>query len=452
MSGVEVEELDQRPADDEQVTRGEREVREARDLEPEIAEAVGEHREQRRLGGPADGQAVAADEPRGGDRREPEGAAGEHDGEVALAVAEAGPDDGEDSGCDGQRDALLPAVGEEHVRRDEDRAERGEHERRGEPLERPCPAADLPRARSGEEHGRKRAGRGERRSGAVASLEGEEPDRLHTDHRGHRGEQHVPAARHGDDRRRAEHDDREREPDGDDPALEPFEGGCERGADEAERRDELGAPEERDGDGDARDPGRQDERDRVGDERVERRCRGERRVAAGDARRDGGEACLHLAEPVPDDDACAEDERGRDRAGEHPRDGADPALLRREDEEERDPERRDGAADDREAAGAEEVESRDQAPDVHPRAAGLRARGSRGGAGGRAGGVDGRGGGGVGGAWRVVVVAAGGASVARSSAGTSRLSSRSSVSIRRSSASNRFSRSASVDIGQSSCS
>ena len=104
---------------------------------------------------------------------------------------------------------------------------------------------------------------------------------------------------------------------------------------------------------------------------VQRRGRRQRRVAAGDARPDGREPRCDLAVPAVEDDARAEDERREEGACGDALHRADPAPLRREHEEQRDPERRDRAAGDREPARAEEVEAGEQRAEVD--AAGARA-------------------------------------------------------------------------------
>ena len=90
--------------------------------------------------------------------------------------------------------------------------------------------------------------------------------------------------------------------------------------------------------------------------RVVERGRGEqRRVAAGDARTGSGHGRVEAAVASVHEDAGGEDDGGCQGTEGHALHRADPAAVRRKDEEEDDAEEGDDAARDREPARAEEV-------------------------------------------------------------------------------------------------
>ena len=67
-----------------------------------------------------------------------------------------------------------------------------------------------------------------------------------------------------------------------------------------------------------------------------------------------------LAMAAMKDDACPEDDRRKESAGSDPLHRADPAALRREHEEQRDPERRNRTAGDCEPSRSEDIEAGEQ--------------------------------------------------------------------------------------------
>ena len=203
-------------------------------------------------------------------------------------------------------------------------------------------------------------------AGGVVGEPGE-PCHLRGDHRCDRDQEPVPAARNGHGDRRGEDDHGERGRAPCELRVDCLQPGRQRRAEQADPGHDLGAPAERDHDGDRRDAAGEREREPVRHEVVAGGRGGEARVATCDPGADGAERRLHLAVAMADHEAGADRERRDDGADENAHPGRDPAAVGGEDEEQDDAERGDGAADDREAARAEQVPLARQVGEAAPR-------------------------------------------------------------------------------------
>ena len=200
-----------------------------------------------------------------------------------------------------------------------------------------------------------------------------EPRDLPRDDGGGRDEQRRPAPKNREWHGRRQHDHGKRRSGRGHTRVDCLQAGRESGSEKTEDGDELRRPGERNGDCDGSDHGCERKREPVRHQVVASGRRGEACVAAADARADRAHRRLQLSVPRPHPEAGADGGGGGDDADPDAHRRSDPATVCGEDEEEDDPERRDGAADDCEPARAEEIPVTSQVSCGTPR----RARRSR---------------------------------------------------------------------------
>ena len=344
-----------RRIDEEHVRRGDGAVDEGGCLQAGIANPQGDEGQEQRLGRPGDRQARSRQQVGGrdGGKRERRDTEDERKGRLHAAKRE--PGTGPDHGRAGEREALVAVDVPERPHEQEREADRSEHERARERIEIRLAGDELqpdPR-REHDQHERGDDGGGAC-PGRRVGIESEQCN-LCADDDADPDQQLVPATRDGERNRCGEDDHRERDGGPREPRVDRLQGRRERRSEQPDRGDRLGRPCDRDHDGDRRKAARERKREPVRHEVVAGRGRGQRGVATRDARAGGAERHLQLAvaRPHPERDA---DGRRRDAGAEGDAHGRrDPAAVRGEHEEQDDAEGRDGAADDREAARAEQI-------------------------------------------------------------------------------------------------
>ncbi len=131
--------------------------------------------------------------------------------------------------------------------------------------------------------------------------------------------------------------------------------GREHGADQSEPGDQLGSPGECRHRRDGCDAGRENECDLAWNEVVQSGGREQRCVPAGDPCSGRCERGVHRSVRAVQPEAGTEDEERSERAEADPLDGADPAAVHGEHEEEDDPQERHDPARPGERLRAEEV-------------------------------------------------------------------------------------------------
>ena len=350
-----VEDQLRRCIDEEHVRRGDAAVDERSCLQARIAHPQGDEREEQRLGRPGEREARSRQQVGGGDGGKRERRHAEHEGKGRLEAAKRDPGDGPDHGRAGERDALVAVDVPQRPHEQEREADGGEHERARERIEVRLPGDEL-QPDSGCEHDQHERGDdgGRACTGRGVGVEREQCN-LRSDDDADPDQELVPATRHCQRDRRAEDDHRERHRGPRQPGVDRLQGRGERRPEQPDRGDRLGRPRDRDHDGERREAAGERQREPVGHELVAGCRGGQGCIATRDACAGGAERHLQLAVARAHPERSADGGRGDAGAERDPHRRRDPAAVRGEHEEQDDAERRDGSADDREAARAEQV-------------------------------------------------------------------------------------------------
>ena len=336
--------------------RPERDVRQAQDLEARVPQVAGETREKDRLRAECEREDGVGEELGGRDGGDRERGRADDDREIGKAPELQPGEDGAPERRGGEQHApALDPVLEELTGDQVGRARRRECVGERSRIDLLPAVHELEADRGPEQDDEECRGDGDRADvRRRARLEQQPLDLRADDDRG-RDEERAPAARDGDDGHRRQDDHRERRRLPRQRLVERLERRRERGAEQADRGDDLRAPEDRDRRSDRRDDAREREREPVRDELVAHGGGRERGVCARDAGRDRAERSPVLAVARTQEEAGAEDEGGGGRPQRDPQLRADPAPIRREHEEEPDAEGHDRPARDRESPCAHEI-------------------------------------------------------------------------------------------------
>ena len=336
----------------------EQEVADGGDPEAPLARSLGDPGEHGCLAGPGDREPAAGQELRGGDRAGRQADGPEEGGKVAGAPQERGAEHEVGGGDDEQRQALAAPAGDVPV---EELRRRAGRERRRREQDADRERVERLRLRGelddrGDRDVERPEENGEPDDGPVRrlALKDEADDlRERGDEAGDQERGPALAQRHHRDCR----EDERGEGRSNESELALFDEGHERDeerADEAEGGDELLLPAEGDDSRHGGDARRSGEGAEVRHEPVERGGREQGRVRAGDSGPDRGERRVRRPEALAQPEAGSEDAHGGGGAEGEAQLGADPAPVRREDEEEDDPEHGHDPAGDGKPERAEE--------------------------------------------------------------------------------------------------